>query len=831
MTASVAVALAMRVAFVAAPSACGQLPFFPGAEGFGGSWSGTAPAGGWLSDATVYHVTNLNDSGAGSLRGAFVENSKNRIIVFDVAGTIQLTSGSLNIKNLANYYIAGQTAPGTVTVYGDSTQLTHSSGKENRNVAVRYLSFRKGLSNNDDSITFAGGGLGTNLILDHVSASWSEDEVLSVANNNTNVTVQYATIHDALVNSHAYGSLIRPQIDSNVTFHHNLYAHNASRQARFGTYNAETLTADFRNNVIYNFRDRASYAGGSSDPDREAADVNYVGNYVIAGPGTTGNTSRAFSVDRNIDVRAYQQGNLVDGDMLPNPSGLPNGADTGWAAFGFGGLGSPPQTLTQLAAPIATAPVTTQTALEAFKSVIGSVGNSAAGRDAIDQRVINNVLNFTGPAIGAAAPPADELAELLARPMTTRPAGYDSDNDGMPDAWEIKHGLNPNSPAGSPDWRLDFDNDGYINLAEFINEAGEFAAPAPIVFTGAASNRYAEILNWRTDDGVTAGSPWQPGALEDAVIRSGTAAIDAVGQRAGNLYIDPNDGGSADLNVTGGWLEISQTLHVLSGDTAAINQTGGEVRANQVQLGGAFSGVAAYNLSGGTLIAQDFVEGVNGDFHVTGGTVVVETFLTGFENNGGTLAVPDSTRATVIMGAFANTSGAIQLDVAGGDIGQFDRIYVDNTLTAGGVLAVQLTGGYTPTAGTDLKLLDFAEATGEFSLDLPGLPAPLQWNASNLLTTGELSVVQAADFNADGAVTGTDLLIWQRGVGLAGQQENSRGDANGDGTVDGLDLAVWQAQMATGAAASAGVGVPEPAAAALATWFVVAAGIARSRPR
>ena len=355
-------------------AAWAQLPFFPGAEGYGGTLSGAAPAGGWFSNATVYHVTNLSDSGVGSFRGAFQQDTANRIIVFDVAGTINLTSGSLDVKNLANYYIAGQTAPGPVTIYGNTTQLTHSSGKENRNVALRYLSFRKGTGDNEDAVTFAGSGLGTNLILDHVSASWAEDEVLSVANNNTNVTVQYSMINDALVSNHAYGSLIRPRIDSNVSFHHNLYAHNASRQARFGTYDAETLTADFRNNVIYNWRDRASYTGGSSEAEQEFTDINYVGNYLIAGPGTVSNLNKAFSVDKNVDTRVYQSGNFMDSDQTVNPGGVPNGSDLGWSAFQI----STPvtdQTLTQMATPFAMAPVTTETAANAYGQVIEHVGN------------------------------------------------------------------------------------------------------------------------------------------------------------------------------------------------------------------------------------------------------------------------------------------------------------------------------------------------------------------------------------------------------------------------------------------------------------------------
>ena len=489
--------------------ALAQMPFFPGAEGYGGSFSGTAPAAGWFSNATVYRVTNLNDSGAGSLRGAFQENSSNKIILFDVAGTIQLTTDNLDIKNLSNYYIAGQSAPGPVTIYGDMVQLTHSGGKENRNVILRYLSFRKGTGDNSDSITFAGSGLGTNLILDHVSASWSEDEILSVANNNTNVTVQYSVIHDALVSNHAYGSLIRPRISSQVTFHHNLYANNASRQARFGTYNGETLTADFRNNVVYNYRDRASYTGGSSESDQEKTDINYVGNYIVAGPGTTSNSTVAFSVDKNVDTRVFQSGNFIDPDDAPGGApadGVLDGSDTGWGMFQI----STPvtdQTLTQMGAPFATPPVTTQTAPDAYQQIVDYVGNWWWARDAIDSRVIGNVTNFTGVPIGAAAPIASELSALLATPQTSHPIGYDADNDGMADAWETMHG-------GNLVWNADFDNDGYINLVDFLNEKGEFPAPAPILFNGATNTRYAQITNWKTDDGgLTSGSNWQPPSM------------------------------------------------------------------------------------------------------------------------------------------------------------------------------------------------------------------------------------------------------------------------------------------------------------------------------
>ncbi len=559
----VAACFVLQALFVK-PASFAQLPFFSGAEGYGGTFTGSATAGGWFSNASIYHVTNLNDSGPGSFRNAFTQNTSNRIIVFDVAGTVQLGGPALDIKNLSNYYIAGQSAPGPVTIYGNTTQITHSNDRVNSNVILRYLTFRKGAGNGEDAITFSGGDgptqmTATNMILDHVSASWAEDEILSVANNNTNVTVQYSIISDALVNDHAYGSLIRPRIDSNVTFHHNLYAHNSSRQARFGTYNAETLTADFRNNIVYNWRDRASYAGGSSEPEQEFADINYVGNYLVPGPGTIGNANRAFTVDRNVDARVYQSGNFIDSDKQVNPGGVPNGSNTGWGMFGLGS--GTDQTLTQMATPFNTAPVTTQPAIDAYHQILDHVGNYWWSRDAIDTRVVNNVRTNTGPPIGAAAPIAGELAGVLGASMTTHSAGWDSDNDGMSGAWEMAHGLNPDSPAATPDWSLDFDNDGYVNLIEYLNEAGEFPAPAPIVFNGDTNNRYAQITNWQTNDGgVTAGSPWQPSRFDEVKINDGTVVVDAPGQYAGVLTVGALAGFPATLNITGGWLRVADEL-------------------------------------------------------------------------------------------------------------------------------------------------------------------------------------------------------------------------------------------------------------------------------
>ncbi|MCA9237085.1 MAG: hypothetical protein KDA44_16540 [Planctomycetales bacterium] len=795
---AVAVCLAFFVA-AATPTACrGQIPAFSGAEGYGGTFSGSAPAAGWFSNATVYHVTNLNDNGPGSLRDAFVQNSSNKVIVFDVAGTIHLTSGKLDIKNLANYYIAGQTAPGPVTVYGDMVQLTHSPGKENRNVVLRYLSFRKGLSNNDDSITFAGGGLGTNLIIDHVSASWSEDEILSVTNNNTDISVQYSMLHDALNGDHAFGSLLRPRISSSVTFHHNLYANNVSRQARFGTYYGETLTADFRNNVVYNWQKRASYAGGSSEDDREYADINYVGNYLVAGPGTTSNSSVAFVVDGNIDATIYQSGNYIDPDDAPGGApadGVVDGSDTGWSMFQVSSDGD--GVLIQQASPFATPAVTTQTAPAAYQQVVDYVGNWWWSRDVIDSRVIGNVTNFTGVPIGADAPIASELSALLAAPMVSHPGGYDSDNDGMADAWEAAHG-------GDLVWNQDFDNDGYINLMEFVNELGEFPAPTPLVFQSGGTSRYAEIQNWRTDDGgVTTGTMWQPSKFDMAVIESGAVVVDAVGQHAGMLLVGGGPGDAPSLSVSSGWLRVEQELVV-----------------------GSTTGPALLSLSPtGSLVSPQVTINELGALQGSG---VIDGSLT----NAGQIAPGNSAGVIEVTGGFAQIPGG-ELVMQIESLASFDRLIVGGHLSAAGTLRVELDG-YAPQSGDVFDLLDFSSASGAFALDLPSLDAGLAWNADNLFTSGELSVVSGAafenaDFNDDGIVDGADFLTWQRGYNAAG--DLSTGDANADDFVDGADLAIFAQQFGSTAAEATAAAVPEPGAMLLLLAGVACtAGAAIQRP-
>ena len=325
--------------FAAACSTVSAIVAFPGAEGFGAN--STGGRGG-----DVYHVTTLVDDPnhltPGSLfYGLYSKNvpAAGRTIVFDVGGTIHLGSNTLDIKNIRNVTIAGQTAPSPITIIGNTVQVTSSGGSMTSNIVMQYLSIRKGLENSGDSLSIKGAGTTSNIMADHISASWSEDEVISVAgatNHATNVTVQYCTMSEALTSGHQYGALVRNDESASVSYIHNLFSQNASRNPRPGTYLNTQLDFEFQNNVIYNWSDRAGYTGGASETDTENVNMNYVGNYLIAGPNTPASARTvAFTKDISnapkdpLNLHFYQSGNKIDSTA----GATRDGVDSGWGMF------------------------------------------------------------------------------------------------------------------------------------------------------------------------------------------------------------------------------------------------------------------------------------------------------------------------------------------------------------------------------------------------------------------------------------------------------------------------------------------------------------------
>ncbi len=297
---SVVWALAIFVGLARAAGAVS--PAFPGAEG-----AGALATGGRGGD--VYVVTNLDDSGSGSLRNGIDTATGPRTIVFDVAGTIHLQSDL--IISRPNLTIAGQSAPGGgVTIADRGTGIINT-----HDIILQDLRFRVGDTYTQGSDnTYQPDSLGVvnskNVMIDHVTASWSIDEVLSVTNNSNDVTVQWSYITEALRDAghpkgaHSYGSLIN---GSKITYSHNLYADDDSRnprpQGNTNTGVGTKLSLDFVNNVIQNPGGRFGYSGTD-----DTLKMNYVGNYGIDGPSS--HASSLFDSD-STTTSIYFQGNLA----------------------------------------------------------------------------------------------------------------------------------------------------------------------------------------------------------------------------------------------------------------------------------------------------------------------------------------------------------------------------------------------------------------------------------------------------------------------------------------------------------------------------------------
>lgn len=414
----------------------GLVPAFPGAEGFG-KWA-TGGRGG-----RVIEVTNLNDSGPGSLREA-VEAKGPRIVVFRVSGIITLKT-PLTIKN-GDITIAGQTAP------GDGICLRNMPLRiAAENVIIRYIRVRLGDTSGGeyDSIDVTGG---YKVIIDHCSASWSVDETLSIGDGNM-VTVQWCMITESLRNSthskgaHGYGSLIRGSNGSYYTYHHNLYAHHSSRNPRPGNYENYQedpigMTLDFVNNVVYNWGDTCGY---NADTD-SVSNYNFINNYYKRGPNSKDGPIFKESCPY---ARAYFSGNIYDGKLPDDP----------WDLVSIGFSSSAYESGYKMSKPFETESVIIDSAEEAYRKVLETAGASIS-RDAVDKRIVEEVKNGTGKII-------DSQSEVGGWPkLSSTEPPVDTDHDGMPDSWEKEKGLNPNDVS---DAAADRDFDGYTNIEEYIN--------------------------------------------------------------------------------------------------------------------------------------------------------------------------------------------------------------------------------------------------------------------------------------------------------------------------------------------------------------------------
>ncbi len=415
------------------------LPAFPGAEG-----AGALAQGG--RGGKVLTVTTLADGGPGSLRAA-VEAKGPRIIVFAVSGTIQL-SKPLTVRE-GRMTIAGQSAPGDGITLRDHPLVVQAD-----DVVIRFIRSRLG----DESKTEADAiwiRAGRRIILDHVSASWSVDETLSVSGNYAepgegwyDVTVQWSIIADSLTKSlhakgaHGYGSLVRGGRGARASFHHNLWANHSARMPRPGNYapaasDPDGAFFDFRCNLFYNWG--AGRSGYNADKD-SLSRYNFVGNAYLRGPQST--KAIAFQ-EGNPVAKSFFADNMMDGVIPGDPWSLVTG------------ITDPTQ---KLSAPVEMPKVSCGGSKSVEADVLARAGASRS-RDSVDAAVVAGVRSRTGKQI-------DTQGDVGGWPeLRSGTAPTDSDGDGMPDAWERKRGLDPKRDDSAGDR----DGNGYTDVEDYLN--------------------------------------------------------------------------------------------------------------------------------------------------------------------------------------------------------------------------------------------------------------------------------------------------------------------------------------------------------------------------
>ncbi len=406
-----------------------KLPAFPGADGFG-KWA-TGGRGG-----SVYHVTNLNDSGEGSFRDAV--SGTNRTIVFDVGGIINIDERIVMSKDIT---IAGQTAPGEgIMIYGNGVSYTDA----NRTI-TRYMRYRMGRygTADKDAVAIADG---TNMIFDHCSVAWGRDENFSISGGTGEspglITIQDSIIAQGLVD-HSCGGLIRC-FEGGVSIIRTLYIDSDTRNPQVRGIN------EFINNVVYNWDDAAYSMGKSSEAISYA---NVFNNYMIKGPNSDAVPYNWGAPGFHI----YPEGNMYDSDR----DGILDGYLLSDSSYSD-------QEATVVSQPYDYPSVNTMLSASAsVKYVASQSGASFPARDHTDKYLYNDLLSF-----GTSGQLISNENDSPLYGVGTLENGHnpiDTDQDGIPDYWEdTVAGLN----KYNADNNGDVDGDGYTNLENYINWLG-----------------------------------------------------------------------------------------------------------------------------------------------------------------------------------------------------------------------------------------------------------------------------------------------------------------------------------------------------------------------
>lgn len=734
---------------------------FPEAEGFGRFATGARTN---LAAASIYHVTNLNDSGPGSFRDAVSQS--NRFVVFDVGGIANIESV---VTVASNITIAGQTAPGGFTLYNDRISFTNS-----HNLISRHFAVRKG----DPGVRTDAASIarGTNMIFDHMSITWGVDGTFDINADSghviDNITIQNSIIAQGLDRlGHSTGGLMQPGDGGSVSVIKSLWADNVTRNPKVRAEN------EFINNVVYGW-ESAGYIMGDTAGTSHA---NVVGNYFIEGPV---DGSAPFSSGTST-FQIYAEDNWVDTDR--------DGFLDGTSITSYPGADV-------VATPHA---FPTTAALDAQQAVlhVTALAGPHIVRDAVDTRLMQEVASY-GTLGGVIERETDLFPAFGADPVYLNPRArlIDSDNDAMSDNWETAHGLSPNNPSDLKGLNAN----GYTRLEEYLNELG--ADGREVSTTGG---------DW------TAPATWSGGAptLADEANINGNVTLPAGHGFARRLYA------SGNLSVTGGTLDVFDTATIngsVTIDGGVV--TAGRVLVGSAGQSGSLIVEGGGALQSGPIAGAGVIVFNGGEFRATGAPHIrVATVLSAgggvFDTAGhdGAISGPVSglggftkrgagaltmSGANSYAGATAVEEGTLVVQGAG--LGQTSEIEIASGAT---VDVTGVPGGLNLVAG---KSLGGAGTVVGNVVAGPGSAVRPRGSAGATPTVGPIGI-QAEDL-----ALGGDWAIFdnaQHGAGAGGSYNGA--DLNGGGIVLVANESL-AAPIATGVAATSVV-IPETK-----TWYLFA---------